>query len=290
MPAASVVLTTLLLVVAASWALGDRRRGLPLRSLLRSPTMVLAYVAALVFGAYVSAEARTQVGPRCRENGECDWLFHTTTDADCRAAPRACMGSGRCYADGGRCVALGEEDCQVSASCVDKGYCALVGGECRRRADVVTDGHCDWQTWLQERGATKCRFEGERCEGAVQAACMKWKIPEDTRPNRCLGFECAPTCAETGACRVFGQCAPGEEGMCVATQEGCAASEACRTRGACSLRNGRCQPSLDGSDCQKSEVCARNGWCSPTAYENGADRYMGVCFDGAETWSGAALR
>jgi hypothetical protein len=231
------------------------------------------YLGAVSFG-------RTR---ECRQDGLCNGLFHQTTDADCRAAPRACLVSGLCHAEDGRCVARSEADCHFSLSCIDRGICALKGGVCVSLPDESDYGSwCGRDTWLDQQGADRCELSDGRCAGSTpHGACAQWKNPEYVHRSACSSFECAASCAETGMCRMYGHCAAGPDGFCLPTEESCASSEACKQRGACSLRkDGRCVPDESGEDCAKSEVCKSYGWCSNTRYENGEDHYMDVCFLG----------
>ncbi len=222
-------------------------------ALFSSRAMWPAYVLALAAGGGVAADSLAAESYDCRMQGACSWLFHTTDDADCRAAPGACLVNGLCHAERGHCVARSDEDCRWSLNCVDSGRCRFRDGRCHEQRDSPTGD---------------------------ESACREWRRPSYVRAHEQVGVECAPSCAETGMCRVYGLCASTADGWCVATKDGCAASEACRRLGACSLWYGQCATDDLGSECASSEVCAEYGWCSWTRYENGEDRFHLLCFRG----------
>lgn len=243
------------------------------------PALVVLLIAA---GVFVGAKLFGR-GWECRQMGLCNGLFHQTTDADCRAAPRACLVLGLCHAENGLCLARSEEDCHFSLSCIDRGMCTLKDGGCVSQPDESDYGSwCGRDTWLEEQGAARCDWADKRCAGSTPGgACTQWKSPEYVHRSSCNSFECAASCAETGMCRLYGACAPNPEGFCLPTAESCAASEGCKQRGTCTLRkDGRCVPDESGADCANSVVCKEYGWCSNTQYENGEDHYMDVCFLG----------
>jgi hypothetical protein len=91
-------------------------------STLFLPAMLPGWLCAIAVGGFVATSSRTPESLACRAHGACSWLFHTTNDADCRAASD-CLKNGTCNADQGKCVARSQADCDLSLNCLQHGNC-----------------------------------------------------------------------------------------------------------------------------------------------------------------------
>lgn len=142
----------------------------------------------------------------------------------CHGGP--CYFSGRCTAQGGRCVAASDLDCRQSVWCVETGRCT----------SCLQHGTC----------AKTSQFDPiDECVVASSKDCLASR-----------------RCKEGGSCHV----ATGLVGLyCVATSDSeCAATSDCKTKGECHLWGDRCAATSD-ADCQASQACKEQKRCKHAA-------------------------
>lgn len=124
---------------------------------------------------------------------------------------------------------------------VNEGGCSAddacrIGGRCTRQGErCVVGGDRDCQGSVGCEGGGRCTARDGRCVVAGDADCAR----------------------SAGCAR--GKCIAKENG-CIATEETCAKTLACRDSGQCSVRNDTCTVGTD-KDCEKSRACTTDGWC-----------------------------
>jgi len=153
----------------------------------------------------------------CRINGLCSEPTDpgslqciAASDADC-ARGSECATRGRCTARDGKCV-VSEASCRSSSSCTTYGACTVAGDQCEERsdADCAQSARCTF--------GGKCIVFDRTCRAADAAAC-----------------------AGSRACKQIGTCGFRESDHdCIATVEGCKASDECANKGRCRLAAGAC--------------------------------------------------
>jgi hypothetical protein len=191
--------------------------------------------AFLVPVAIVAGGALYQLVSNLRERA--------ATAAECRRA-EWCRESGRCDAiespynsHGWMCGATSDEDCRASLDCAKEGRCNARDGSCA----AVSDADC-------------ARSQACAKEGRCLAGQRDWSSSCITDSAHCRAI---PACAAEGLCTVTVA-----NPYCHAeTPADCATSAACRERGACTPREGKCAVTLDG-DCERSAVCRDHGACA----------------------------
>lgn len=128
-----------------------------------------------------------------------------------------------------------EQRCGAAAECASAGLCGAVWRGGALVCGASQDAHC-----------------------AASAVC-----PQENR-CRAVDGECRPSDC-TASCAANGRCAPAGT-TCVATSDqDCERSAACRERGLCTERHGRCTLTADGkADCSRSAACKSHGHCTST--------------------------
>ena len=151
----------------------------------------------------------------CAEEGWCshvDGGCRAANDGDCASA-EACTLEGRCSAREGLCVVTKDASCAASKACQDDKRCVARDGACWVAASAV-DGCKDG---CAQRG--ECAFDAGVCRVPDSAAC-----------------EASAACKRAGRCQNYP-----EGGPCVANDEGCLASEVCKSNKACTAVLDQCR-------------------------------------------------
>lgn len=188
----------------------------------------------------------------CSEYGECTARDHkcvVASDQDCAAI---CKTTDRCVARDGRCVC----DPARAASCIelgkcgvdDKGWCTSFTQQgCEKSKRCSDEGHCTLAP-----SKDRCIASGEDCARA--AVCKK--------DGRCVAHEgtCVRLdCKDSQDCLTKGLCTQQDNACVAGTDQDCAASTWCKTIGRCKAVAGKCLASAEG--CEASEKCKDGGAC-----------------------------
>lgn len=220
---------------------------------------------------------RPKTDRECEDDPQCGWLRlcraspsgHCESDAPTCAASRACTRWGNCVEDQQLWGCHAEaKSCAASELCAGKKDCRPRDGictvSCAQTAECRNEGRC-----TDDRRDSCVAATDADCRGS--AAC---KIRGRCTANRgwCeVGSDA--DCAGSAECRGSGACTKVFR-SCERSQRDCASTPGCRLRGECALESGRCVVESD-RDCEKSELCARNGWCRASVRPHLAHRVCG---------------
>ncbi|HNS97353.1 MAG TPA: hypothetical protein PLJ27_09045 [Polyangiaceae bacterium] len=189
----------------------------------------------------------------CIEYGECSsrqGKCIVAGDADCASL---CKSTDRCVARDGVCVC----DPSKAACCLqvgkcgvdEKGWCSTYTEQgCQQSVACRRDGLCS----LSEK---KDRCIASRDEHCTQSEVCKTEGRCQVRDGGCIGLNCA----DSEDCKVKGRCVQ-RDGRCVAASEAdCRSSVWCIKLGRCKLEAGQCRASEQG--CKASENCKSDSQC-----------------------------
>jgi len=160
------------------------------------------------------------------------------------------------------CVGGGDDgprSCSLDSECFDGELCDPRKKTCRSAADVM----CYNSEECLESG--KCSALGGECEVGSDWDCEQSRLCGRMGRCRQSGSSCVATnegCAESDACAAEGLCGLSSDGSaCALTTEGCAQLPACAEEGLCGLSSDGSACALTAEGCAQLPACAAEGLC-----------------------------